>query len=116
MTTIWERTYSALTSLSIPMAASAYIPASAQELPDSYLVYFVVSDPPILHADDKEKLSLYRVQVSYYSRSGMQAAPDISGAMITAGFMRADKRDLPYNPDSRHFGIAMDFSYLEEQP
>jgi hypothetical protein len=114
MTTIHARMYTALATLSLPLAAGVYIPASGTELPDAYLVYMVISDPPRLHADNVEKLHLYRVQVSYYSRSGMQAAPDISGAMVAAGFMRADKRDLPYNPDTRHYGLAMDFTYLEE--
>lgn len=114
MTTIHARMYTALTPLSLPMAADVYIPASGTELPDSYIVYMVISDPPRLHADNVEKLHLYRVQVSYYSRLGMQSSPDISGEMVTAGFMRSDRRDLPYNPDTRHYGLAMDFTYLEE--
>lgn len=115
MTTIHERVYSALTSLSKPMAADVYIPASGTELPDEYLVYTLISDPTRQHADDVEKLHLYRVQISYYNRAGMQSAPDIKGAMITAGFRRSDGRDLPYNPDTRHFGQALDFTYLEEE-
>jgi len=112
--TIWERVNTALTALSLPLAANVYIPASGQELPDSYLVYFMISDPAELHADNIEKLRSYRVQVSYYSRNGLLTMPDIVGAMTGAGFTRLPGRELPYNPDTRHFGIALDFNYLED--
>ena len=115
MTTIWERMKTALTALAVPMAANTYILASGQELPDSYLVYFMISDPPTQHADNVEKLKTYRVQVSYYSRSGLLSMPDIVGAMTGAGFTRLPGRELPYNPDTRHFGMAMDFNFLEEE-
>lgn len=115
MTTIWERVYTALTSLSLPMAASVYIPASGAELPDSYMVYFMISDPPAQHADNVEKLRTYRMQVSYYSRSGLVSMPDIVSVMTGAGFTRLPGRELPYNPDTRHFGIALDFNFLEEE-
>lgn len=114
-TTIWERVKTALTALALPLAANVYIPDSGHELPDSYLVYFMVSDPPAQHADNVEKLRTYRMQVSYYSRSGLLTMPDIVGAMTGAGFTRLPGRELPYNPDTRHFGIALDFSYLEEE-
>jgi hypothetical protein len=41
--------------------------------------------------------------------------PDIVGAMTLAGFTRLPGRELPYNPNTRHFGIALDFNYLEEE-
>lgn len=115
MTTIYERVKTALTGFGLPMGVEVYIPASGTELPDDYLVYFVISDPPIQHADNVEKTHIYRVQVSYFSRSGMQSAPDISSAMVADGFMRAEGRDLPYNPDTRHYGQGLDFTYLEEE-
>jgi hypothetical protein len=113
--TIWERVYTALSGLGKPLAASVYIPESGEELPDSYLVYFMVDNPAELHADNAEKLRQYRVQVSYYSRSGLVSMPDIEGAMTVAGFTRLPGRELPYNPDTRHFGIALDFAYLDEE-
>jgi len=115
MTTIWARSYNALVSLNLPLAESVYIPASGQELPDSYIVYFVISDPAAQHADNVEQLRTYRVQVSYYSRSGLQTMPDITGAMTGAGYTRMPGRELPYNPETRHFGIAFEFNYLEEE-
>lgn len=115
MTTIWERAYNALSGLGVSLAESVYIPASGTELPDSYLVYFVVSDPAVQHADDEESLRSYYVQVSYYDRDGLQSMPDIDGAMTTAGFTRLPGRELPYNPETRHFGIALEYQYLEEE-
>lgn len=112
---IWERVYAALDGLGLPLAASVYIPESGEELPDSYIVYFMVDDPAEQHADNVEKLRQYRMQVSYYSRSGLVSMPDIVGAMLAAGFTRLPGRELPYNPDTRHFGIALDFAYLEEE-
>src|SRR4030042_7032731 len=114
-TTIWERVKTALTPLDILMAENTYIPAKGQEYPDSYLVYFMVSEPPAQHADNVEKLRTYRMQVSYYSRNGLLSMPDIVGAMTGAGFTRLPGHELPYNPDTRHFGMAMDFNYLEEE-
>ena len=114
-TTIWERVKTALTPLNLPMEENTYIVNKDEPYPDSYLVYFMVSDPPAQHADNVEKLRTYRMQVSYYSRNGLLNMPDIVGAMTGAGFTRLPGRELPYNPDTRHFGIALDFNYLEEE-
>lgn len=114
-TTIWERINTALTGLSLPMAASVYISATPESLPDEYLVYFLISDPPEQHADNVEKAKSYHVQISYYNRAGLAAAPDITGAMIAAGFTRAPSREIPYNELTRHFGLAFEFWYYEEE-
>lgn len=113
-TTIWERVETALTPLGLPMSASAYIVASGATIPDTYIVYFVFSINPELHADDKEVLRSEAVQVSIYNRTGNASLPDVIGAMITAGFMFIGGRELDYDTDTRHFGIAFDFEYLEE--
>lgn len=110
--TIWERVAAALASLGIPTAANVYTGAS---LPDVFAVYQLISDPPAQHADDGETLTRYRVQVTVYSRAGLSTLPDIRGAMLAAGFTRAGSRELPFNPSTRHYGLAQDFFYLEEQ-
>jgi hypothetical protein len=115
MMDIWTATQTALTSLSIPMAANQYLVSTAAALPDAFIVYQVISDPPVQHADNVEKLRQYRMQVTYYSRTGLAAMPDIEGAMRAAGFARQPGRELPYNQDTRHFGFALDFSYLDEE-
>jgi len=113
---IWETTAAALAGLGLPLAANTMIAATGEELPDEYLVYQLISDPPTQHADDSEKLVSYRMQVSFYSRSGLATIPkQVKNAMIAAGFTRLDSREIPYNHETRHFGLAMDFNYLEEE-
>lgn len=112
---IWSVTLAALTTLGKPVAANRYIPASGSQLPDEYLVYFLVSSVPQQHADDVETLRSNRMQVSYYNRSGLAAIPDIDGAMVAAGFTQDAITEIPFNPDTGHFGLAMEFIYLEEE-
>ena len=114
MTTIWELTKAALNGLGVPLAADVYIPASGVDFPDLYLVYFLVTSPREQSADDAETLRSYITQVSTYSRTGLVGLPDVAGAMIAAGFQRSAMRRLPYSFQTRHFGLAEDFVYLEE--
>ncbi len=113
--TIWERIYTALAPLNLPMAAGAMIVNTEAERPDTYLVYFLVSSTPAQHADDQEQIRSYLVQVSIYSRNGLINLPDIAGAMKQAGFTAGPVRELPYNPQTKHFGLAMEFNYLERE-
>jgi hypothetical protein len=41
--------------------------------------------------------------------------PDIKGAMKAAGFYHAGSFDLPFDTITRHFGLAMDFFFLESE-
>lgn len=111
--TIWERITSALTGLGITMAANVLIVASEAERPDEYLVYMVVTSPPEQFADNQETMRSYTVQVTYYNRNGLAGMPDISGLMESAGFTPGAQRELPYNQQTRHFGYALDFIYVE---
>jgi len=54
------------------------------------------------------------MQVSVYDRNGLTNLPDTDGVMVAAGFSRGPKRELPYNPATRHFGLALEYVYLEE--
>lgn len=112
--TIWERVKTALSGLGKTTAANTMVMATGVELPDEFLVYQMISNPAVQHADDEEKIRSYRVQVSYYSRSGLAAQPDIDGAMLTAGFRRLPGREIPYNRETRHFGLALDYLFIEE--
>ena len=113
--TIWERVRAALVPLGVPLAANQYMPADSAELPDQFLVYQMISDPARQHADNLETMRVYRVQVTLYDRSGLVNIPDIEGAMLAAGFTRAPSVELPYNRQTRHYGLAKDFYYLEEE-
>jgi hypothetical protein len=115
MASIWEITEDALDGLGLPLAANTMIMPSGQELPDQYLVYQLISNPPQLHADDLETLRSYRMQVSFYSRTGLATTPaQVETAMLAAGFTRIEGRELPYNLQTRHFGVSMDFNFLED--
>jgi len=85
---IWEVTAAALAGLGVPIAANVMISEASAALPDLYLVYFLVSAPPSLHADNAETLRTYRMQVSAYNRAGLASLPDVDGAMVAAGFTR----------------------------
>lgn len=110
--TIWERVETALSDLNISVAANTY---TGSTLPDQFAVYQLISDPAIQHADDRETMTRYRVQVTVYSRGGLADLPDVRGAMLAAGFTRGPSRELPFNRDTRHYSLAMDFFYTEPQ-
>jgi len=111
--TIWERVKTALTGLGVPMAANVYISGTGNELPNLFLTYFLVSSPPEQHADDAETLRSYRMQISIYQRAGLVSLPDVDSAMVAAGFTRGPQREIPYNQLTRHFGLALEYVYLE---
>lgn len=113
---IWERVQSALVPLGLPLAESQMISASPGTLPDQFLVYFLVANPAAQHADDGETCRDNHLQVSVYSRTGLAILPaQVETAMLAADFRRGPARELPYNPSSRHYGLAMDFYLLSEE-
>ena len=115
MTTIFEKVEAALNTLSpaIPWAYKQYQTASGQSLPDTYLVYSLVSSPPTEHADDVESLREYTVQVSTYKVGSMVGRPDVVAVMVSSGFMAGSLRETSNYPDSTHFGLSQEFTYLE---
>jgi hypothetical protein len=112
--TIWEITQDALDGLGVPVAESVMISSTKVPLPDLYLVYQLIDAPPILHAEDLEVMRYYRMQVTIYSRDGLANLPNVADAMVEAGFTRSSIRELPYNIDTRHYGLAMDFIYTSD--
>ena len=115
MTTIFERVSTALTSLSpaISFAQGAYLTSNNADLPDTFIVYQLISGVPEQHADDAETQRTYRVQVSIYSRSGLVSLPSVDAAMLAASFTKGPERQLPFDRETRHFGLAKDYYYLE---
>ena len=102
-----------MTGLSLAKAASFYQAASGADLPDEFLVYFLISSLPELHADDDEAMRSWRMQISYYNRAGLATLPGIDAAMTAAGFTRGPQHELPYNTQTRHFGLALEYVYLD---
>lgn len=88
------------------------------KLPDTYIVYFLVSDPPLSSADNKERSSLPKVQFSLFYRdiSVAKTIPDkIIAAVTTAGFKRANSGRIPRKPDTGHYGWRCDFNFYERR-
>lgn len=115
MTTVWEDVAAALSGLSEPIAAGQYLAASEAELPNTFLVYSLVTATARQHADDGETLRTRRVQINLYSRSGLAGLPDTDTPMLAAGFRRGPERELPYNRDTRHYGLVREYIYLNEE-
>ena len=89
-----------------------------KQLPDTYAVYFLVSEPSGLSADNKEVSSLPRIQVSLYYRdkSVVRTVPDeILGAFISKGFSRASTGRIPYQQNTGHHGWRYDFIFYESR-
>ena len=88
------------------------------QLPDKFIVYFLVSNPPKTHYDGAESSSTARAQVSFYYRqkSDILEMPDkIIDAFSAAGFMRAGEGRIPYQKDTGHYGWRCDFNYYEKR-
>ncbi len=114
MTTIWERVYTALTPLSIPMAEGIYRVDTGGAIPNTYISYFVFSIDPVQHADNAEITRAEAVQVSIYKLNTLIGLPDVIGTMIAGGFTFIGGREIEPGLTDDHKGIAFDFEYLED--
>ena len=86
------------------------------QLPDTYVVYFLVSAPTMLSADNREHAYRPRIQVSLYYRKKQSflTVPDqIIKAFTDRGFRRAGEGRIPYQSDTGHYGWRCDFNYYE---
>jgi len=113
MPNIFEITNTALNSISPPVdyAMDDLIGA----LPDTYIVYSLISGVPQQHADDAETARTYRVQVSIMSKNGLASLPNVDAAMLAAGFRKGPERALPKDSTTSHYGLAKDYFYLENE-
>lgn len=116
MTTIFERVNTALSTLSpaIPFGMKPYKDLGAA-LPDTFIDYQLVSGFPEQHADNAETERSYTVQVTIWNTGGLVVLPDVNGAMLAQGFQRSAERPLPQDPQTGHYGLARDYTYLESQ-
>ena len=115
MTTIFELVNNALATITpaVPYALAPYLTAPTATLPDVYLAYQEIFSQPEQHADDAEKERSYLVQVSVYSRTGLVSLPDVDGAMIAAGFIKGAERQLIKDPETGHYGLALEYHYIQ---
>jgi len=110
--TIYAQVEDVLDGLALPYGQDSYLCKGA--LPDAYLTWSLISDPPVQHADDALVSTTPRIQVSYWDRDGFGAMPDIRTAFESAGFSYVNQRGLPRDDEAGHFGLAIDFSLLME--
>ena len=108
---IFERVNNALASLNpaIPFAMDVYL---STELPDTFIVYSLISGVGAQHADNAETVRSYRVQVSIMDRDGLADLPDVDSVMTTAGFQLGPERALPKDDDTSHYGLAKDYIFV----
>ncbi len=91
---------------------------SKGQLPDNYMVYFLVSNPPGLFADNKEQSSIPRIQVSFYFRDKSllpSMMNEIKSTFPKHGFTRAGESPIPYKKDTGHNGWRVDFNFYESR-
>ncbi|MEN6522361.1 MAG: hypothetical protein ABFD14_01420 [Anaerolineaceae bacterium] len=116
MTAIWERTHTALLGLHVPIAANVLMLASGVSWPDVYIAYQLITSSGEQHANNLETCRSLTMQVTVYSRNGLINLPDVTNAMLQAGFTKGAERELPYSSETKHYGLAMDFYFLETAP
>ncbi len=114
MTTVWERTSSALASLGVPYAASK-LQIGSGDYPDLFMVYFSLPSTPEQFADDKETLRSYTMQVNIFSRDGLINLPDVDGVMMAAGFTKRNVIEIPLDIETGHYGLGTEFLYSESE-
>jgi len=114
MSDVFVRTKAALTTLVKPFALDRYIPVSGTTLPDIFLTFILVTSVPGQHADNAETERVERVQVSIFSRTGLNGLPDVDAAMVAAGFVPGPYRQLPFDIQTGHFGLAKDYFAIKE--
>ena len=88
------------------------------QLPDSFMVYFLVSNPAKAWYDGAEGYAEARVQVSFYYRqkADVLKMPEIIiAAFKEAGFTRAGEGRVPYQKDTGHYGWRCDCNYYEKR-
>jgi hypothetical protein len=106
-----------LTSLGYPYDFER-MDCDTDQLPDRYIVYFLVDDPPKGHADGKETSHAPRIQVSLYYRNkpDFLTIPDeIIAAFVAANFMRVGGGKLPFDDSTGHYGWRADFRLYERR-
>ncbi|CAB1243753.1 conserved protein of unknown function [Ruminococcaceae bacterium BL-6] len=86
------------------------------QLPDSYMVYFLVDDPVESVFDGRAQTHQPRVQASFFFRDPrkMLTVPDqITEEFQKVGFGVGDAGPIPYQPDTGHYGWRRDFYCYE---
>lgn len=111
MTTVWERTATALGTVN-PAVNYAIAPYKG-DLPNAFIAYQLVNSPPEQHADGEETERSYTMQLSFWDTAGIPTTSNVDAAMKTAGFMKGNIVPLPQDPQTHHYGLAVEYVYFE---
>jgi len=113
MTTIFERVEAALGTISpaVNYAAAPY----KGTLPNAFITHQLINSPAEQHADGEETERSYTVQLSLWDKAGIPSTTSVDAAMKAAGFHKGDVRQLPQDPQTHHYGLAVEFVYIESQ-
>lgn len=113
MTTIFERVETALGTISpaVPFALAPY----KGTLPDAYVTHQLINSPAEQHADNEEIERSYTIQITLWDKAGVPSTTKVDTAMQTAGFNKSNVRQLPQDPQTHHYGLAVEFVYIESQ-
>ena len=111
MTTIFQRVDAALSTISpaVPHSTAPY----KGSLPDAYITHQLINSPPEQHADNVETERSYTIQITMWDKANIPSESSVDTAMLAAGFMKGDVRQLPQDPQTHHFGLAIEYFYLE---
>ena len=113
MTTIFERVSAALSTIS-PAVLHSAAPYKGS-LPDAYITHQLINSPPEQHADNVETERSYTMQINLWDKADIPSTIKVDAAMLAAGFMKGDVRQLPQDPQTHHYGLAIEYFYLETQ-
>jgi hypothetical protein len=111
MTTIFERVETALSTIS-PAVSYALAPYKGT-LPNAFIVHQLIGSPAEQHADNVETERSYTVQITLWDKAGIPSTTKVDTAMLAAGFQKGDIRQLPQDPQTHHYGLAIEYVYLE---
>lgn len=113
MTTIFQRVETALGTIS-PAVSFASAPYKG-DLPSAYITHQLINSPPELHADNEEIERSNTMQLNFWDKAGIPSTTSVDAAMKTAGFHKGDVRQLPQDPKTHHYGLAVEYVYFETQ-
>lgn len=108
---------SILTAIGLPYDFERF-DSPTEQLPDTFIVYFLVDDTGVSYSDNTETSHEPRIQVSlfYRDKSAFLTAPgQIETAFLSSGFTRVGSGRIPYQTDTRHYGWRCDFRFYERR-
>lgn len=90
----------------------------AAQLPDSYIVYYLMHDSGSAWENGKETSHEARIRICLYFRDKsvfVEIPEKIEKSLMEAGFGRRCSRSIRYQIDTAHYGWRCDFNYYERR-